>query len=93
MATGIWPAATAAADPADDPPGLYSRLCGLRVAAGSMKAKGVVAVFPRITAPAAFSRDTSTASHSGWQPASATLPHSVGMSAVSMMSFRPIGTP
>ena len=52
-ARGTMRAATAAAEPLDDPPGVCSRFQGLRVTAGSAKANSVVAVFPRMTAPAA----------------------------------------
>src|SRR3989304_6305681 len=64
-ASGIIPAATAAADPLDDPPGVWSRFQGFRVSAGSAYANSVVAVFPRITAPAARSRATAVASAAG----------------------------
>ena len=46
-----------------------------------------------ITAPAARSIDTTVASRAGVRPAWSTDPFSVGMSAVSMMSFTPTGTP
>src|SRR5215469_1389243 len=52
VAIGSMPAATAAAEPADDPPGVCARLCGLRVAAGSRLASSDVAVLP-ITMPPA----------------------------------------
>ena len=35
MATGTMPSATAAAEPLDEPPGVRSRSCGLRVAPGT----------------------------------------------------------
>ena len=66
---GTNPAATAAAEPADEPPGVCRRLRGLRVGAGSRKAKGVVAVLPRIVAPARLTADTTAASALGRQPA------------------------
>ena len=52
-ASGTWPAATAAADPDEDPPGVCAGLTGLRVAAGCLKASSVVTVLPMITAPSA----------------------------------------
>ena len=46
-----------------------------------------------ITAPAARSIATTVASREGVRPACSTEPFSVGMSAVSMMSLTPTGTP
>ena len=46
-----------------------------------------------ITAPAARSIATTAASRSGVRPACSTVPSSVGMSVVSMMSLMPTGTP
>jgi len=46
-----------------------------------------------ITAPAARSSVTTAASRDGVRPACSGEPFSVGMSAVSMMSLMPIGTP
>ena len=65
MATGTCPADTAAAEPEEDPPGLYSILFGFRVSDGSIKANGVVTVFPNITAPASLNFDTIVASWLG----------------------------
>ena len=42
IASGLNPAATAAAEPLLDPPGEYSRLRGLRVGPGSKYANSVV---------------------------------------------------
>ena len=67
-ARGTIPAATAAADPEEEPPGVWRRLCGFRVLVGSRWAKAVVAVFPMIVAPARFARLTSGASAFGRQP-------------------------
>src|SRR5262245_6340772 len=47
-------AATAAADPLLEPPGVCVRLRGLRVGPGSKVANSVVTVFPKTIAPAAF---------------------------------------
>ncbi len=91
--SGTIPAATAAADPLDEPPGVCAGLCGLRVLPAVRVANSVVTVLPMITAPAARSRSTTAASRDGVRPACRTDPFSVGMSAVSMMSFSPIGTP
>src|SRR5215469_14481688 len=65
MAAGHMRAATAAADPLLDPPGVYSRFQGLRVGPGSRFAKTVVTVFPRTIAPASFSFVTACASSAG----------------------------
>ena len=54
-ASGIMPAPTAAAEPDDDPPGVWAWLCGLSVAVGSFEANAVVVVLPMMVAPAAFS--------------------------------------
>jgi hypothetical protein len=42
----IIPAATPAAEPLLDPPGVRRRSCGLRVPRGSLAANSVVTVFP-----------------------------------------------
>ena len=52
MAIGTIPAATAAAEPDDEPPGVRSELTGLTVSQGSRKASSVVFVLPKIMAPA-----------------------------------------
>ena len=93
IASGTMALATAAADPDDEPPGVRSAWCGLRVLPGSKVANSVLTVLPRITAPAARNRATTVASRAGVRPACSTLPSSVGMSAVSMMSFTPTGMP
>src|SRR5262245_11549661 len=87
------PAATAAADPEEEPPGVCSRLRGLRVREGVKLASSVVTVLPRMTAPAARRAATQAASLRGWRPLYTGLPCSVGRSAVSMMSLLPTGTP
>ena len=48
--------------PLDEPPGVRSRSCGLRVGPGVKQANSVVTVLPTITAPAARSRATMVAS-------------------------------
>src|SRR5262249_34734724 len=87
------PAATAAAEPLLDPPGVRRRSCGLRVPRDSVAANSVVTVFPTMTAPASRSAATLAASRSERQPAKSGEPFSVGMSAVSMMSLIPSGIP
>ena len=61
-ASGIMPAATAAADPDDDPPGVWPWLRGLSVRVGSSEANAVVVVLPMTLAPACFSSMTTAAS-------------------------------
>ena len=92
-ASGACPAATAAAEPEEEPPGVCAGVAGLRVGPGCKKASSVVTVLPRISAPAAFSRATTKASSRGTRPASSAVPFSVGIRAVSMMSLSPTGTP
>ena len=92
-ASGVMPAATAAADPEDEPPGVCSGLTGLRVLPGCRNASSVLTVLPRMMAPAARSLPTIIASRSGTRPASTTVPLAVGMPLVSMTSFNATGTP
>ena len=68
-ASGSMPAATAAAEPDDDPPGVWTRLRGLRVAAGSSDANSVVTVLPRTSPPARWISMTIAASVFGRWPA------------------------
>src|SRR5262245_49911241 len=74
MASGTMPAATAAAEPLELPPGVCSRFQGLRVGAGSMYANCVVCVLPRIAAPAALRRATAALSADGVRCANAAAP-------------------
>ena len=64
-ATGTIPAATAAAEPDEDPPGVCSGLTGLRVRDGMWVASSVVTVLPRMTAPARRKAVTHAASSAG----------------------------
>ena len=80
------PEATAAAEPAEEPPGVCVFLCGLRVRAGVSSASSVVTVLPRITAPASRKRAVQAASFAGRRPAKMGEPFSVGKSLVSKMS-------
>src|SRR5688572_10975171 len=86
-------AATAAADPDEEPPGVWAGFHGLRVGPASRKANSVVWVLPRITAPAARSRATEVASVDGRECANGREPAVVGMPWTWKMSFTPIGTP
>lgn len=93
-ATGTIPAATAAAEPLDDPPGVREVSWGLRVLPGVKYANSVDTVLPMISAPCCLSSDTRDASTSDsderrYPP----VPHAVGWSLVSMMSLMPTGTP
>ena len=47
IAPQTWPAATAAADPEEEPPGVCATFHGLRVLPGCMKANSVVTVLPK----------------------------------------------
>ena len=73
IAAGTMPAATAAADPPLEPPGVWSGFHGLRVAPkvgfslkGQRPTSGVI-VLPTITAPAARRRRTTSLSASATQ--------------------------
>src|SRR5262245_26770188 len=87
------PAATAAADPLLEPPGVRDGSHGLRVRPGSTAANSVVTVLPTITAPASRRAETPAESRTDRHPLKSGEPCSVGMSAVSMMSLMPIGIP
>jgi hypothetical protein len=86
-------AATAAAEPDDEPPGVRDACQGFRVTAGSLNANSVVWSFPRITAPALRRRATHVASSRGVVSAKPRAPAVVVSPAASMMSLSPIGTP
>jgi hypothetical protein len=87
------PAATAAAEPLDEPPGVCAVFHGLRVPRGSEAANSVVTVLPTITAPASRKARTLAASFSERQPKNSGEPICVGMSKVSMTSLMPTGMP
>ena len=65
VAIGTMPAATAAAEPDDEPPGECARLRGFLVFAGCMCANSVVTVLPSTTPPARLSIDTAEESAGG----------------------------
>src|SRR5690348_4875785 len=77
-ASGQYPAATAAAEPLLDPPGVCWKECGLRVGPGVKYANSVVTVFPSISAPADLSRATLSASEPVNAEAGRRLPAWVG---------------
>ena len=64
-AAGTIRAATEAAEPLLEPPGVCSIFQGLRVGEGSAVANYVVTVLPRMTAPAFCSRTVTVASYAG----------------------------
>src|SRR5437867_10743729 len=90
VANGTTPAATAAADPPLDPPGVRSGFHGLRVVPHAllrvywMLPNSGAAVFPTGTAPAARSRATwMESSATGPRPLKSSEPRDVGMPAQS----------
>ncbi len=80
---GTSRAATAAAEPLLDPPGVRSARQGLRVGDGSPEANWVVTVLPMSTAPAAFMRATVNASAFATFLASGGYPAVVGRPSAS----------
>jgi hypothetical protein len=84
---GTMPAATAAAEPPLEPPGVRSRFQGLRVtpkARGSVKpfsANSGVLVFPMMTAPASSNRCTNVECCLGMTLRNPRLPLDVGSPA------------
>jgi len=68
-ASGTMPAATAAAEPLEEPPGVWAGLCGFRVLLGAAPANSVVTVLPMMIAPAPRSMVTTGASREGVRPA------------------------
>ena len=99
MPTGANPAATAAALPPLDPPGVTLRSHGLRVCPNSKfevlmsAANSGVFDLPRMTAPASTSLSTRTASDSGTKSGESLDPKVVRNPPVSMLSFTTTGTP
>src|SRR5215467_4637021 len=97
--SGAWCAATAAAEPPEDPPGTrlrYQGLCDGPNAEFSVDdpiANSSILVLPRITTPAARSRRVIVASYGGCQPARILEPQVVGMSMVVKTSLSASGTP
>ena len=98
-AAGTMPEATAAADPPLEPPGTRPVFHGLR-GLGRVACCEVIPqpnswerVTPTITAPAARSRRTSSASTSDTRPARTSEPWSPVAPATSNSSLTPTGTP
>src|SRR5829696_3506931 len=92
-ASGANPAATAAADPPDEPPGTRVRSCGLRVGPNAEfsvelpMANSSRLVLPMATAPAAVSLATTVASYGGHHPSRILDEHVVGTPRVHRLSF------
>src|SRR5580700_3266299 len=94
MAANNDRAATAAPDPALEPPGYESSCQGLRVSGTFWPyANSCVTVFPTMIAPASRSFLTTVASWGGRNPSRTREPASVGMSFVYRRSLTPIGIP
>ncbi len=69
IAAGTTPAATAAADPMDEPPDVRDGSHGLSVWPGVMNASSAVTVFPSTIAPAVSAARTAGQVSSGTRPA------------------------
>ena len=67
-ASGTMKSATAAAEPLEEPPGLWAGLCGLTVAPGKRLANSVVTVLLKIVPPGMRSSATQAASANGRLP-------------------------
>ncbi len=100
VATGTRPAATAAAEPPLEPPGVRSSPHGLRVTPHALVLVKLrvpnsgAAVLPTGTPPAARMRATCTESAAtGPRPMKGSEPWDVGMPAQSSRSLTPKGTP
>ncbi len=98
-ATGPMPAATAAADPPLDPPDVRDSPHGLRVGpisrlpASPFQPNSEVFVFPRMMAPAARRRSTTTESVPGTQSFESRDPNVVRKPRVGVRSLMEIGIP
>src|SRR5450759_729447 len=98
-ATGANPAATAAAEPPEDPPG--TRLVSWGFGVGPKAelsvyepmANSSVLVLPTMTAPASTNRVTTVASYGGRQPSRIRDEQVVGTPRVHRLSFSATGTP
>src|SRR5438067_7729231 len=99
VASGVSPAATAAAEPPLEPPGTRARSHGLRVVWKPLFsvelpiANSSRFVFPTSTAPASRRRLQAVASYGGRQLPRIFDPHVVRMSRVQKLSLSAIGTP
>src|SRR5487761_2713044 len=90
---GVMSAATAAAEPPDDPPGTREGSSGLRVgpkaefSVDEPIANSSRLVLPITTAPAARTRSAAVASYGGRQPSRMRDEHVVSMPRVHMLSL------
>src|SRR5690606_36053973 len=91
-AKGTIAAATAAAEPLEEPPGVWARLCGLRVGPGSRNAYSAVTVLPSGMAPARARRSTLAPLKAAALSSLAGEPQRVGIPAAMMTSLTPKGT-
>src|SRR3546814_8034396 len=92
-AIGTMPAATAAAEPLEEPPGVWAGFHGLRVGPGVVKAYSAVTVLPIGTAPAARNCATQDASKTLSGVCANDAPQAVGMPCTSMTSLTPTSRP
>src|SRR5918997_2318957 len=98
-ASGPSPAATAAAAPPLDPPGVFTRFHGLndgpntRLPESPFQPNSGVLVLPSMTAPAAYNRSTTGASSSGTQSGSINEPRAVRTPRVGVRSLIEVGMP
>src|SRR5919107_2795490 len=94
-ATGTMPAATAAAAPPEDPPGVRLRFHGLRVGPNSadsvtpLDPNSGVLVLPKTTTPASSQRCTIVLVCAAFRPTSARHPSEIGRPA--SLWYRPLG--
>src|SRR5581483_2640558 len=98
-AIGTTPAATAAADPPDEPPGTRVQSTGFNVGPNALCsvddpiANSSMFVLQAMTAPAARSRVTTVASYGLTYPSRMREPQDVGIRNVAMLSLIATGTP
>src|ERR1700693_5981874 len=92
-ANGTCLAATAAAEPLLEPPGVWAADQGFTVSGGSAYANCAVAVLPNTTAPARFRLSTTAESVWACRFANGENPALVGNPSTSITSLTPKGTP
>ena len=98
-ANGVTPAATLAAAPALDPPGVFDRSHGLRVmpvngqSPTALHPNSLVVVLPRITAPALRARSTAGASNAATLSAVDFEPNVHRTPSIAIRSLTEIGSP
>src|SRR5262245_36570154 len=98
--SGPMPAATAAAVPPDEPPGVLLKFHGLRLMpvrgelVSPLQPNSGVLVLPSSTAPASRNRAVAGASPSHvWLASTVRLPRKVGQPCVRIRSLIEVGTP